>query len=551
MRKIQFFFASLAMIACSSNDDAPVTEPVEENPEYPEECILTTGYSIKSQADVNLLASRNICKIEGDLFIGADFRSPASDINDLSGLSTIKEVTGELVIHSNNELQNLHGLENVRKVGALEIIDNSKLTSCEGLGVVEISGIIDSNNLVRGLLVLRNDALLNLKGLENLTSTASVKLSGNEAFKDITALAGLKNLPDLEIIESNALTNLEGFNNLTNIGNFRLEGNLSLNSLEAFESLTNLKFFSCGGNPMLLSLKGLENVVKMEALSISQSQFTSLDGIQNVMSLNYISLRSNKYLRSISQLSNTTSVINIDIRDNQSLESLQGLHNIKSCEHYINIQENNVLTSILGLSGLESVYEIAIIDCSALTSLEGLGALRQINNLKISNVPLNSIGNLGNIHSLSILEIFRTQITTLSGFGGLSNLKIFGVFNNSNLISLNGLENVTTLARLSVENCPNLVSIHALSNVNSFSEYFFEGVLYEGKISIINTGLTSLDALNNVTNSPANLVIENNSALGDFCGLHNLNTDILEYVSIVGNQYNPTAQDIIAGNCSQ
>lgn len=551
MKKLLLAAVAMLLFSCSNDDNAPVIDPVEENPEFPENCISDTGYFIKSQADVNLLAFRSICKIEGDLYIGSDFRSPASDITDLSGLSTIQEVTGKLVIVINNELQNLHGLENIRKVGALEIIDNSKLTSLEGLGIVEITGVTDSNNQKSGLLILRNDALINLKSLENLTSVPSVKLSQNKALKDITALAGLKSLPELEIIENHALINLEGFNNLTNVGSIRLESNLLLNSLGAFGNLTDLGSFYCGGNPMLLSLKGFEKLTKINVLSVLQSQFTSLEGIQNVRSIDYLRIESNPKLNNIAQLDKLTSVHSVDLRDNQSLVSVQGLHNLKSCIYKINIQENNALTSVSALSSLESIDELEIRDCNALTSLQGLGAIKQINNLRILGVPLSSIDYVGNIHSLSILQISDTQIASLSGLSGLTYLKIFTVYDNNNLTSLSGLENITSLTTLSIGNCPNLTSIQALSNVDAFSEYFYEGLLHKAAIYITNTGLVSLDALSNVTNSPSNLVIENNPELSNYCGLENLNMDTLEYVSIVSNQYNPTAEDIIAGNCAQ
>ncbi|ALM49352.1 hypothetical protein AMR72_10870 [Flavobacterium psychrophilum] len=551
MKKLLLAAVVTLLFSCSNDDNASVIDPVEENPEFPENCISDTGYFIKSQADVNLLAFSSICKIEGDLYIGSDLRSPASDITDLSGLSTIQEVTGKLVIVINNELQNLHGLENIKKVGALEIIDNSKLTSLEGLSIVEITGVTDSNNQKSGLLILRNDALTNLKGLENLTSVPSVKLSQNKALKDITALAGLESLPELELIENYALINLEGFNNLTNVGSIRLESNLLLNSLGAFDNLTDLGSFYCGGNPMLLSLKGFEKLTKINVLSVLQSQFTSLEGIQNVRSIDYLRIESNPKLNNIAQLDKLTSVHSVDLRDNQSLVSLQGLHNLKSCIYKINIQENNALTSVSALSSLESIDELEIRDCNALTSLQGLGAIKQINNLRIIGVPLSSIDYVGNIHSLSILQISDTQIASLSGLSGLTDLKIFTMYDNNNLTSLSGLENITSLTSLSISNCPNLTSIQALSNVDAFSEYFYEGLLHKGAIYITNTGLASLDALSNVTNSPSNLVIENNPELSNYCGLENLNMDTLEYVSIVSNQYNPTAEDIIAGNCAQ
>ncbi len=68
-----------------------------------------------------------------------------------------------------------------------------------------------------------------------------------------------------------------------------------------------------------------------------------------------------------------------------------------------------------------------------------------------------------------------------------------------------------------------------------------------------NYKLINIDGLSNLTSVDESLNIINNYALTDLCGIKNILTinGVSGDISIAQNLYNPTVEDIIAGNCSQ
>ncbi len=68
-----------------------------------------------------------------------------------------------------------------------------------------------------------------------------------------------------------------------------------------------------------------------------------------------------------------------------------------------------------------------------------------------------------------------------------------------------------------------------------------------------NSSILSHEGLNNLQSIGEHLIIQSNQNLFDLCGIQNVLTlDGVGYGPyIMSNGYNPTTDDIIAGNCSQ
>ena len=111
---------------------------------------------LRTQAEVNEFAGTSI---KGDLTI------EGSDISDLSPLSALTFVGGDLVIWHNSALTNLEGLRNITSVGGeLWIEGNPSLTNLDGLSNLTSVG--------ENLVIRHNPALVNLDGLSNITSVS-------------------------------------------------------------------------------------------------------------------------------------------------------------------------------------------------------------------------------------------------------------------------------------------------------------------------------------------------------------------------------------------
>lgn len=113
-------------------------------------------------------------------------------------------------------------------------------------------------------------------------------------------------------------------------------------------------------------------------------------------------------------------------------------------------------------------------------------------------------------------------MTSLSGLETL-----FQNQNNLNNINISGNDALVSLNMQSITDC-NVISINN------------------------NDSLVSLQSLENLL-SNTSMIITNNDNLNSLCAVQNLFTNgnyVEEFVSITGNQFNPSIQNIIDGDCS-
>src|SRR5690606_2538851 len=186
-----------------------------------------------SQTEVDDFATNhpNCTEISGDLYIYGN------DITDLSPLSNLTSVGGNLYIFSNSSLLNLDGLNNLTSVGGLlDISFNSNLTNLNGLSnLTSVGGYLN---------IYDNLSLTNLDGLSNLTS-----------------LGGY-----LSISFNSSLNNLDGLSNLTSIGGYlRISNNSNLTDISGLQNIDPASILSTYGyglyiqNNPLLSVCNLDN----------------------------------------------------------------------------------------------------------------------------------------------------------------------------------------------------------------------------------------------------------------------------------------------------
>jgi hypothetical protein len=410
-------------------------------------------------------------------------------ITDLTGLSILTTVGGDLVIQDSAALVSLAGLENLSSVGGnVGIGDrlfggNPALVSLTGLeGLASIGG---------DLIVLDNDALVSLTGLENLTFVGgNVKIgddpfaigdprAGNPALVSLTGLSGLTVLDGSLTIKNNAaLMSLTGLENLVSIGlQFTIDDNASLDSMLALESLAFVDgHLSITENPSLTSLAGLENLSSVGAAN---------DGS--------LVIRANPGLASLTGLAALTTVAGgFEIRDTETLVSLAGLENLTSVDGLF-LGLNDALVSLAGLDNLTDIRSLGVGGNQALTSLAGAESVASLGNLVVrANHALPSLAGLENLASLSSLTV---EV-------------------NDTLASLEALENITSLnGNLIINVNPALVSLAGLENITSV-----------GSVLQIfgNDGLVSLAGLDSLTSVGTGLLVSFNPALQSLAGLENL-----------------------------
>jgi|GEM_PF-2118380 len=191
--------------------------------------------------------------------------------------------------------------------------------------------------------------------------------------------------------------------------------------------------------------------------------------------------------------------------------------------------EPSDVTDLTPLSSLTEVYSSSnsgyglwINHAPNLTNLDGLENLVKVNKLIVSNCSaLINLNGLNNLSEIGAQDYFSALL----------------IFKNSSLQSLDGLESLQQLgsedsnrpAEISIQGNLDLSNLDALSNLQNVYGDVFIGdhsepdVSYEGNVSLI-----------------------------DYCGLTNLFVfGNFNEIKINNNAFNPTVEDIIAGNCSQ
>ena len=233
-------------------------------------------------------------------------------------------------------------------------------------------------------------------------------------------------------------------------------------------------------------------------------------------------------ITSLAGLGNITQVINKLKITNTSIINLSQLTLLTQIGDTLELEKNNLLTSI-GLNNLTQLGSIYFKNLPALTSIAGLSNnITIMNNVRLdSTLALSNILGLGNItHYNGNVEIGYTAIT---GFSALNNCTYINgwmlINNNPNVISL-GLTNLTHCGYFLLSDMPLLTSMAGLTtNITNTQT---------GTFWVINTGVTSLNGLQNLTGT-SNFYINGNPNLTNITALQNLSGDIGGGFSIYGN----------------
>ncbi len=250
----------------------------------------------------------------------------------------------------------------------------------------------------------------------------------------------------------------------------------------------------------LLPLTNINSVIAPVgnySVIIAGTQLESLEGINIVNATLSLQIEGNNVLTSFEGINLNNTIDQLLITNNDALFDLSGLEDLTSITSYFSIQNNNSLESLQGLNNLESWRFSYFTGNTELQNFEGLDNLETIVDIFLIDTNIKNFIGLESLTTISSLPV-----------GGISSVEIY---DNDMLESFDGLENALVVA----------------GNVK-----FYIGIEANGGSG----------------GGP-----RPNSMLSDFCGIQNLvnNSSGNVELFIANNLYNPTAQDIIDGNCSQ
>ena len=289
---------------------------------------LPLGIRSEENLITNLSQLSDINHVSGNLHLFSN--SKLASFEELQGL---QNVDGHLMVHKNEQIANLSGLENINLLGGdLYLQSNPMLESIDALvGLQTIDGSV---------VIAWNGKLENLAGLANVSS-----ISGHLNITGATSLSSLDALSDLEFVggdvsikDNDLLTSLNGLESLLAVGeDLVIDGNGKLESLQQLEGIESIQGVTITSNPVLENLNGLNNLTQVTG---------------------NIRIQYHDALNSLSALSKITSIGgDLEIGYNYVLEDLSGLEGITRVEKGLSIQQNPELVSIGGLNNLEYVKD--------------------------------------------------------------------------------------------------------------------------------------------------------------------------------------------------
>lgn len=313
--------------------------PPEDLP--PPECEPLIEDSVLIDENTSMAELQSLACVEE---ITGDLQILDTSVEDLSFLSSLQRVGGELRLSGNDELANLSGLDALTEVGAeLRIWNNEGLIDLTGLG---------SLSAIHQLSVSSNGALVSLDGLEG-----ELHLHASEPDDQRVRIA---------IDYNDSLVSLDGLGALTSVTS-ELPLTLSISDNQTLGGdLSGLAPWISNDHQLRLwvSNNHLDSLAGLEALSSAQSialygpagDFVSLVGLQN---LSTVSER-----LAIGECLCVGGEVNSECEVDYGLELLMSLDGLESLTEVgeLVIWGNRVLTDVSALSGLMSAQSVQIFD---------------------------------------------------------------------------------------------------------------------------------------------------------------------------------------------
>lgn len=199
---------------------------------------------LKTAADVATFAATGTTIVKGNLIIGSDDEN-AEVLNDISSLSSLKEVTGNIIIRNSYNGADLTGLDNITSIGGLQIGSQNTFSTPENLHMITMEALQN----VSGDILIRNNNV-NFITFKNLLSIEGNLTISSSAIQNIEfpLLTNVSKDLDLQgVKEENGEEKSGGTIAILTLPELTtVEGKLSINYLEKLEEISFPKLQSAG-----------------------------------------------------------------------------------------------------------------------------------------------------------------------------------------------------------------------------------------------------------------------------------------------------------------
>ena len=331
--------------------------------------------------------------------------APDRVLLDLRPLSSLLRVDGPLTIGCNPYLgTDSYCGESVERSFTLEGLENLESAASLTLGGLRVSSLAALRSLRdigQELNIVNCNALENLDGLRAPVSTFSFQSNAL-----LASLVGLTVVPAAERVHiqgAPALTDLSALAPLTSVGQLELR-EMPLQNLNDVRNLTSLRSLYLIDVPALNDVSALDQVRTLDELYLDGTALESLDALQ-LESIQALYLAHNPVLLDVDGLGNLARLGKLDVLSNDNLVRLPAFPNITQLTGVF-LQFNAALSEGPSFPNLERMPSgtIAVADNPKLLRLNGFARLSEVaaieirENAQLVEVDFGRLTSAGRLH---------------------------------------------------------------------------------------------------------------------------------------------------------
>ncbi|WP_185561955.1 leucine-rich repeat domain-containing protein, partial [Listeria innocua] len=193
-------------------------------------------------------------------------------------------------------------------------------------------------------------------------------------------------------------------------------------------------------------------------LSANGKGIANISGMEHLINLTDLQLRSNHQISDISTLSGLTNLISLQLEGNQlgDISALSGLTNLTRLH-----LDYNQISDISALSGLTNLTRLQL-DHNQISDINAVSELMNLTSLNLSSNQIRDISAVSGLTNLENLVFEETQISDISALSGLTNLIFLDACKNQ-ISDISVLSGLTNLQRLYMEE-------NQISDISSLDE---------------------------------------------------------------------------------
>ena len=345
---------------------------------------------IQSQVDVDSFAFKYPnCNTVDDIFIFGD------GIIDLTPLSVIDSVMGQIVFYGLDSLQSLQGIGQLDYVGEFIGVQANE-------NLVSIDNLLSIDNFSGEVLIKDNPSIKHIEWSGEADTMSYITIENNHALERIVGGSSVSHIyGSILIVNCDALLEVTGFESIESISKELVIATSSkLESVDAFRNIREIgTTFTLSGNASLSQFGALDSLQKVGDFSILNNNFETLpsfDALDTVVNQFYI----------------------LD----DILRSIDGFSDFRYCSHFV--ITSNSLEVLSGFESFDSTQRFSIF-CRNLETIDAFENLRSAKSFSISRI--HSLLNLDNFRNLKRVGDLRLQgsslddnvLTDISGLSGL------------------------------------------------------------------------------------------------------------------------------------